>query len=69
MKPRANASRKSVAAVRRGMPIVIMIGSTIEPTMMIAPSPVNDVNSSATAPHKRQREQRRAGRRRTPRRT
>ncbi len=42
---------KSVAAVRRGTPTVSMIGSTIEPTMMIAPSPVNEVNSSATAAH------------------
>ena len=40
---------KSVAAVLRGTPIVIMIGNTIEPTMMIAPSPVSDVKSTATA--------------------
>jgi len=49
MKPSANASMNSVAAVRRGTPIVIIIGSTIEPIMMIAPSPVNEVNKSATA--------------------
>ena len=40
--------RKSVAAVVRGTPVVIMIGSTIEPTMMIAPSPLSDVKSTAT---------------------
>ena len=32
MKPSANESKNSVAAVLRGMPIVIMIGKTIEPT-------------------------------------
>ena len=31
--------RNSVAAIVRGTPVVIMIGSTIEPTMMIAPRP------------------------------
>ncbi len=50
MKPSAYASRNSVAAVRRGMPTVIMIGSTIEPTMMIAPRPYSEVNSAATTP-------------------
>ena len=40
--------RKSVAAIVRGTPAVIRIGSTIEPTMMIAPSPESDVKSNAT---------------------
>ncbi len=51
MKPSANASKKSVAAVLRGMPSVNMIGRTIEPTMMIAPKPVREVNKNATAAH------------------
>ena len=38
-----------MAAVVRGTPTVIITGSTIVPIMMIAPSPVTDVNSSATA--------------------
>ena len=38
----------SVAAVVRGTPTVSMMGSTIEPTMMIAPSPKSDEKSRAT---------------------
>ena len=43
--------RKSVAAIVRGTPVVIMIGSTIEPTMMIAPRPCSDTKSNATTTH------------------
>ena len=49
--PSANAIRNSVAAIVRGTPVVIMIGNTIEPTMMIAPSPDSDVKSSAMTAH------------------
>ena len=41
-----------MAAIVRGTPVVIMIGSTIEPTMMIAPSPDSEVKSSATTAQK-----------------
>ena len=51
MKPSANDIRNSVAATVRGTPTVIMIGRTIEPTMMIAPSPLSDVKSTATIAH------------------
>ncbi len=36
-----------MAASRRGTPRLIMIGSTSEPTMMIAPRPVSDVKRTA----------------------
>ncbi len=59
IKPSANAIRKSVAAIVRGTPAVIMMGKTIDPTMMTPPSPESEVKSSATIRAKRQREQQR----------
>ena len=52
IKPSAKPIRKSVAAIVRGTPAVIIMGSTIEPTMIIPPSPESDVKSSATIAQK-----------------
>ena len=46
--PSAKLIRKSVAATVRGMPAVIMIGSTIDPTIMMPPRPESEVKSTAT---------------------
>ena len=51
MKPSANAMRNNVDATLRGTPVVIMIGNTTEPTMMIAPRPESDVKRTATTAH------------------
>ena len=52
IKPSAKLIKKSVAATVRGMPAVIMIGRTIDPTMMIPPSPESEVKSTATIAEK-----------------
>ena len=52
IKPSAKLIRKSVAAIVRGTPAVIMMGRTIDPTMMMPPSPESEVKSSATIAQK-----------------
>ena len=49
VKPVVNDIKKIDAADKAGTPIEIKIGNTIEPTMMMEPSPLNVVKSNATA--------------------